>query len=125
MNIKKLLLLAWLCFPAQFAIAGNVGNAIEQFGDSVLGGLENLGQTLNQANDNLLGRQPNTQSFEDQMRAYRQAEEAKVQELSTVTGVKPEVIREMRANGMTWEEIAAKYGVNLNELPVPPNSPAQ
>lgn len=125
MNVKKYIFLAWLCCLPHTAIAADIGNAIEQFGDSVLGGLENLGQTLNRANDSLLGEQPNAPAFEAQMRAYRQAEEAKVQELATVTGVKPEVIRELRANGMTWEQIAEKYGVNLNTLPLPPNPGVQ
>lgn len=120
MYLKKFLILLCLLWTPQLAAAAGIGNAIEQFGDSVLGGLENLGQTLNEANSSLLGDQPNPPSFEAQMRAYRQQEEAKVQEMATVTGVKPEVIRDMRASGMTWEQIASKYGVNLNTLPLPP-----
>ena len=104
-----------LCHAAE-----GVGGAIEQFGDSVLGGLENLGDTLNEANSSLLGENPNPPSYEAQMRAYRRAEAARVQEISAVSGVAPEVIREMRANGMTWQQIADKYNIDLQSLPLPP-----
>lgn len=118
-----ILLFFCLCFNIQ---AGEIGNAIEQFGESIEGGLDNLGQTLNNANNAILGRpQPDSFSYEQQMRAYREAENARVNEIATVSGVDPNVIRQLRGDGMTWEQIAEKYNVNLSSLPLPPNVPPQ
>ena len=117
----KILLLAMALFAMPLAShAEGVGEAVEQFGDSVLGGMENLGNTLNEANSAILGENPEPPSYEAQMRAYRHAEAARVQEIATVSGVEPQVIREMRASGMTWEQIAAKYNIDLQTLPLPP-----
>lgn len=127
MNIKSIFLALWLAALPIAAYAADLGTDIEQFGDSVLNGLDNLSDTLNQANSSLFGANPanNPQSYEEQMRAYRQTEAARVREMATVTGVNPDVIQEMRWNGMTWEQIADKYNVNLQDLPVPIPSPTE
>lgn len=85
--------------------------------ESILGGLEEFSATLNQLNDDVLRRHL---SFENQMRLYRREEAAKVREFSVVSGVSESVIRKMRRDGATWNQIAAKYGVNLDSLPLPP-----
>lgn len=98
--------------------AENLAGMVESFGESIGQGLENLGQTLNRANDSFLGN-GNDNSYEAQMRQYRQLEAAKAQEMSEVTGVSQDEIRKLRSEGMTWEQIANKYGVDLDNLPAP------
>lgn len=98
--------------------AESLGGMVESFGNSIGQGLENLGQQLNRANDAFLGN-GNNNSYEAQMRQYRQLEAAKVREMSEATGVSQDYIRKLRSDGMTWEEIANQYGVNLDNLPAP------
>lgn len=98
--------------------AEGIGGMVESFGESIGQGLENLGQQLNRANDAFLGN-GNNNSYEAQMRQYRQLEAAKVREMAEVTGVSQDEIRKLRSEGMTWEQIANKYGVNLDNLPAP------
>lgn len=85
--------------------------------ESILGGLEELSHALNRLNDDILNRH---ESFNERMRLYRLREEARVREMSMATGVSENVIRNMRRDGATWRQIAAKYGVNLYDLPQPP-----
>lgn len=113
--------------------AESLGNMVESFGDSIGQGLDNLGQQLNRANSSFLNAidgQNNNGNYEAQMRQYRRMEAARVNELAEATGVSPDVIRKLRADGMTWEEIANRYGINLDSLPPPdpnaaPGSPLQ
>lgn len=120
----KVFLLTLLLYglPMSLARAESVGGMLESFGDSIGQGLDNLGQELNNVNSAITGN-PAPQSYEAQIRQWRQLEAAKVKEFSEVTGVGQEHLRELRAEGMTWEQIAQKYNVNLNELPAP--QPAQ
>lgn len=114
-------LCAWP-FSVHTSKAENLGNMVESFGDSIGKGLENLGQQLNRANDSFLNAvdgQKNNGSYESQMRQYRQMEAARVNEMADVTGVSPDYIRQLRSDGMTWEQIANKYRVNLDSLPAP------
>ena len=85
--------------------------------ESILGGLEELSHALNRLNDEILDRH---ESFNERMRLYRLREEARVREMSIATGVSENLIRNMRRDGATWGQIAAKYGVNLYDLPQPP-----
>lgn len=107
--------------------AETLGGAVESFGDSIGQGLENLGQQLNRANSSFLnsvdGNNANPQGYEAQMRAYRQLEAARVKEMSAVTGVSQDYIRQLREDGATWEQIASQYGVNLDSLPAPQVNP--
>lgn len=117
-----LMALNFLPYQIHESKAEGLGNALESFGSSIGEGLENLGQQLNRANNSFLnaidGRN-NANSYEAQMRQYRQMETARINELAQVTGVSPDHIQELRSNGMTWEQIADKYGVNLDSLPSP------
>lgn len=128
-NFLIISLLLALCagtFSVTAPGAESLDNMVESFGDSIGQGLKNLGQQLNRANESFLnevGGQNNNGSYESQMRLYRQMEAARVNELAEATGVSPDYIRQLRADGMTWEQIADKYGVNMDSLPAPqPNS---
>lgn len=87
--------------------------------ESILGGLEELGEGLNEANSYILNGFHSPSTFAEQMRRYRQLEYERTLELSAVSGVSPEVIRQMRRNGATWSQIAEKYDINLATLPSP------
>lgn len=84
--------------------------------------LEGIGQTANSLNSDILdrigGAQP-AQGYQAEIARYKRLEAARVREMSAVTGVSPQVIRELRQQGQTWEQIAGKYGVNLDNLPSP------
>lgn len=87
-------------------------------GESILGGMEELGHALNEANAYILHKiDPPT--YAEMMRRYRQLEYERVLEFSAVSGVAPEVIRQMRKNGDTWQEIGDRYDINVNTLPQP------
>lgn len=119
LTLLIVLCLGWyLILPAK---GENLGQMVESFGDSIGQGLDNLGQQLNRANDSFLNNFDGQkgQSYEAQMRQYRRLEEARVSELADVTGVSSDTIRQMRSEGMTWEQIADKYGINLDTLPPP------
>lgn len=113
-------------FVCLFLLAGqiraeSVGEMVESFGESIGQGLENLGEQLNRANEsffNSAGR-PDASGYEAQMRQYRQLEAARVNGLAEMTGVSPDVIRKLRSDGLTWQQIADKYGVSLESLPPP------
>lgn len=95
--------------------------------ESILGALENIGDAANQANEAFLNslNGSDKESYEQQMAIYRRNENARIDELSAATGVSPDELQSMRAAGATWEEIASKYGINLNALPPPPVSESQ
>ena len=121
-SIFTLLFGLWLgTFLVLPARGENLGQMVESFGDSIGQGLENLGQQLNRANDSFLNSLDGQKgpSYEEQMRQYRRLEEARVNELADVTGLSSDTIRQMRSEGMTWEQIADKYGINLDSLPAP------
>lgn len=86
--------------------------------ESLLGGLEEFGHELNEANSYILNKiDPPT--YAQMMRHYRQLEYERVLEFSAVSGVSPEVIRQLRAHGYTWNQIGDKYDINVNTLPEP------
>ncbi|MDE5832724.1 MAG: hypothetical protein K2H64_07050 [Desulfovibrio sp.] len=89
--------------------------------ESILGGLETLGESLNRLNSDILDRlNGDTGSdYQEQIRRYQMLEAARVHEMSEVTGVDPDVIRRLRAEGSTWQDIADMYDVNLENLPDP------
>ena len=91
--------------------------------ESILGGLETLGEALNHLNsailDRLDGKENGEESYTERMRRYELLESARVHEISEATGVDPEVIKNLRANGATWQDIADMYNVNLENLPDP------
>lgn len=85
--------------------------------ESVLGMLEGIGSAANAINREILGEPE--ESYASQIQALRQLEAARVREMAAVTGVNPDILRQMRANGDTWQQIADKYNVNLSSLPAP------
>lgn len=106
-----------ICLPLLFLFASPCR------AESILGGLETLGESLNHLNsailDRLNGGQGGEENYNERMRRYELLESARVNEMSEATGVDPEVIRSLRANGATWQDIADMYNVNLANLPDP------
>lgn len=91
-------------------------------GESILGGLENFGESLNRWNEDILDRLNGVsrrEAYDERMDYYRRLETARVDEMSEATGVDPYEIRRLRSEGATWGQIADLYGVDLNELPDP------
>lgn len=89
--------------------------------------LEGIGQTANSLNSEFLDRIGGGQAnegYQADIARYKRLEAARVREMAAVTGVDPQVIRELRQQGMTWEQIASRYNVNLDSLPAPQAAPA-
>lgn len=86
--------------------------------ESILGGLENINEGLNNLNTSILDSLDGNNA-QAQIARYRKLEAARVHEMAEVTGVDPDVIRKMRQEGATWEQIAAHYNINLENLPAP------
>lgn len=78
--------------------------------------LDNLNRTANSLNSELLNSFDGS-SNQDPLTAYRQKEVQKVRQFSEASGVGPNIIREQRRAGATWEQLAQKYGISLNGLP--------
>lgn len=92
--------------------------------ESILGALDAIGEEANRLNDSFLDSLSGKGGFEEQMASYRRREANRVREFAQASGVSPDVIRNMRLEGATWERIAAKYNVDLNSLPNPAAEPA-
>lgn len=100
-----------------------LGFSMPAKGESVMQVLEGIGEaanSLNQEASNFFeGRNSSSGNYAQAMARVRKLEAIRVHELAEAAGVDPEIIRKLRQNGETWEQIAATYNVDLASLPNP------